>query len=244
MITALVALALFSVASAQTIYNGGRYYTTGGSNLVPGGDAYRYQTLGGSNLVPGGNAYRYQTLGGTGGLARIALIGSQGLSSGQQGGSRIFRVSGGSGLSGGLVGRLAGAGTGETRTIIRTVAQPVGRTFIGSLGGQTIGASGIRTAGVSQLTTGGALATPLRGTLVSGSTDVIGVTEQPSYFTTTRYGPITSGGLEGSGDRSTSLTFNRVGTASGALFSTDTAEANENARKSRGYEYRYRCGEQ
>ncbi|XP_014678922.1 PREDICTED: keratin, type II cytoskeletal 1-like, partial [Priapulus caudatus] len=68
------------------------------------------------------------------------------------------------------------------------------------------------------------------------------VTGGPEFFTTTRYGPIASGGLRGSGDRSSSLTFSRTGTATGSLFSRDTTDATETAKKTRGYEYKYREG--
>ncbi|XP_014664989.1 PREDICTED: RNA-binding protein FUS-like [Priapulus caudatus] len=68
------------------------------------------------------------------------------------------------------------------------------------------------------------------------------VTEAPGYFTTSRYGPFVSGGLRGHGDRSSSLAFQRKGHATGSLFSRDNADATETAKKSRGYEYRYREG--
>lgn len=66
------------------------------------------------------------------------------------------------------------------------------------------------------------------------------VTQAPGYFTTVHYGPIASGGLSGSGQRSTSLDFTREGKAEGSLFSKDAAKADESASKTRGYEYDYK----
>ncbi|XP_014663846.1 PREDICTED: DNA-directed RNA polymerase II subunit RPB1-like [Priapulus caudatus] len=69
-----------------------------------------------------------------------------------------------------------------------------------------------------------------------------GYTKSPEYFTTTKYGPIESGALRGQGQKSSAVEFARQGQASGTLYSADTAEAAEAAKKSRGYEYRYREG--
>lgn len=65
-------------------------------------------------------------------------------------------------------------------------------------------------------------------------------TPQPSYFSTVKYGPISRGSQQGSGKRSSSIAFQRAGTANGSIFSRDQADSVEKNRKTNGYEYRYR----
>lgn len=67
-----------------------------------------------------------------------------------------------------------------------------------------------------------------------------GVTTEPQFLSTIRYGPVSRGRVRGTGNREATLTFSRSGTATGSLFSKDSANAEQRARKGTGYEYRYR----
>ncbi|XP_014678582.1 PREDICTED: uncharacterized protein LOC106818381, partial [Priapulus caudatus] len=129
----------------------------------------------------------------------------------------VIAVSGGRNIGGGSFG-------GNSQSFqVQSTRQQAGAGF----GGQVRGAGGF----------GGAGGFPAQRIGLEG-----GATGAPEFFTTTRYGPISSGGLRGSGDRGSSLTFSRHGSATGSLFSRDTADATETAKKTRGYEYRYSLG--
>ncbi|XP_014678354.1 PREDICTED: elastin-like [Priapulus caudatus] len=72
--------------------------------------------------------------------------------------------------------------------------------------------------------------------------DGYGSTQAPGYFTTQVYGPVSSGGLRGLGERKASLSYDRSGTAIGTAYNQDQATADQTAAKSREYDYNYRSG--
>ncbi|XP_014678404.1 PREDICTED: uncharacterized protein LOC106818192, partial [Priapulus caudatus] len=211
---ALIAL-LFGVAVAEYGQQGGGLGVGGVRGGAIGGGRIITQVSGGQQ---GGGSY--QSGGGHTGGGRISgasfRVGGGQIRGGQVGGGSLgggsFQAGGGS-LGGGSF-QVGGGSLGG-----------------GSIGGGSLGGGSIGGGSFGGGSFGG-------GSLGGGQQQ----TGAPEFFTTTRYGPIATGGLRGNGDRSSSLTFSRTGTATGSLFSRDNAEATETAKKSRGYEYKYREG--
>ncbi|XP_014667205.1 PREDICTED: loricrin-like [Priapulus caudatus] len=195
---------------------------TGGGFIIQRGGGLGGQTGGGRIIT----TTEEQTTGLGSGTGRRFIVQGGGSQGGQQSGFSV-RTTG----TGGNFGRGAIGGGTITGTQRFTSGGGTGRFTSGGGTGRFTSGGGTFTSG--QFGTGSGA---IRGTLEDGATDA------PEFFTTTRYGPISSGGLRGSGDRSATLTFSRTGSATGSLFSRDNADATENAKKSRGYEYRYREG--
>ncbi|XP_014677301.1 PREDICTED: keratin, type II cytoskeletal 1-like [Priapulus caudatus] len=174
------------------------------------------------------------------------------LSGGSVSGGRFSNAGSVSAVGSGSSRRFVSGGSGRRFQVGGLVSGGSGRRFQGSVGGLVSGGSGRRFQGsVGGLVGGGGTRTvvtrfqqpsvvAVRATGVGNFGS--GATEQPAFFTTTRYGPITSGGIRGSGDREATLSFSRTGSATGNLVSKDTADASESAAKNRGYVYRYREG--
>lgn len=60
------------------------------------------------------------------------------------------------------------------------------------------------------------------------------------YYTTTHYGPIKKGHVAGYGQKHYGHGFSKSGNAYGSLYAHDAAQAQETAKKYRGYDYKYR----
>lgn len=65
-------------------------------------------------------------------------------------------------------------------------------------------------------------------------------TAEPIKVVTQTYGPLVKGGEWGSGKRSTKVGSKKQAEATGSAYSTDQAEAEENAAKTKEYQYKYR----
>lgn len=65
-------------------------------------------------------------------------------------------------------------------------------------------------------------------------------TKAPTFFTTVRHGPRSTGHLKGAGRKSATDVQSRDGHAEGSLYARDGADAKEAAAKTRGYQYNYR----